>query len=580
MTGHLVAVSAAELAVGAACLLVAALAWPHRTQPAGTPLVVLAVAGAVWAAGAGLASLVADPTTTVWAQRLTFIAGGPAAVAWFYVAVEYAGRAWWRRPAVLGGVAALVLLDWAAILSDPLHHLYIAETSHVAAGGAFDPTPGPLLWLGAAWKVGFVVAGLSTLLDVASGRRGLLRLQALALLVTGLLPLVATVVELLDLVDVTGLDLGVVGLAGGAVIVLWALFHAEFLAVVPIARESLLESLQDAVVAIDANGRVVDVNRRAREVFDADDDVYGAPVGDLVAGYPELDPFQLPSGAGLELAATIRGEERHFALEVAPVSGRADRRPRDGSEPAPLGWLLVFRDVTDRRRHERRLERQNERLAEFASIVAHDLRSPLSVAIGRLELAREAGGDDEELDEAARALDRMVTIIDDLLSLAREGDASPALEPVRLDEVVEAAWAHLDAGEVRLRNEASATVLADRRRLRQVVENLLRNAVEHSSTGHRPSDDAAHEHGDGGVTVTVGLLDGDAGFFVEDDGGGIPLADAERVFEQGYSSAPDGTGLGLDIVADAAEAHGWELRLREGADGGARFEFRGVDVAR
>lgn len=106
----------------------------------------------------------------------------------------------------------------------------------------------------------------------------------------------------------------------------------------------------------------------------------------------------------------------------------------------------------------------------------------------------------------------------------------------------------------------TAGILADRSRLRQLLENLFRNAVEHGG------DD---------VTVTVGELD--HGFYVEDDGPGIPEEDREEVFETGYSTSDEGTGLGLCIVKEIIEAHDWEIRVIEGTDGGVRFEITGVE---
>jgi signal transduction histidine kinase len=94
-----------------------------------------------------------------------------------------------------------------------------------------------------------------------------------------------------------------------------------------------------------------------------------------------------------------------------------------------------------------------------------------------------------------------------------------------------------------------------------VFENLFRNAVEHAG------DD---------VTITVGTLDG--GFYVDDDGPGIPEDERDRVFEAGYSTGEAGTGFGLSIVRDVVEAHGWDIRVVEGADGGARFEITGVET--
>jgi signal transduction histidine kinase len=96
------------------------------------------------------------------------------------------------------------------------------------------------------------------------------------------------------------------------------------------------------------------------------------------------------------------------------------------------------------------------------------------------------------------------------------------------------------------------------------LENLFRNSVDHGGVD---------------VTITVGALDGGDGFYVADDGEGIPEAEREKVFDTGYTTTSDGTGFGLNIVAEIAEAHGWAVEAVEAADGGARFEFTGVESA-
>ncbi|MFB6268573.1 MAG: sensor histidine kinase [Halobacterium sp.] len=212
---------------------------------------------------------------------------------------------------------------------------------------------------------------------------------------------------------------------------------------------------------------------------------------------------------------------------------------------------------------ESELERQNERLDEFTSIVSHDLRNPLNVAEGRLALAREER-DSDHLAAVADAHDRMEALVDDLLSLAQQGETVADLDAVDVGALARSCWEGVDHGDATLETDTACGVYADRLRLRQVVQNLLRNAVD---------------HGGDGVTVRVGALDDGDGFYVEDDGTGIPDADRDAVFDHGYTTSTDGTGFGLAIVDRIAEAHGWTVTITDSADGGARFEFRDVVFA-
>jgi signal transduction histidine kinase/CheY-like chemotaxis protein len=212
------------------------------------------------------------------------------------------------------------------------------------------------------------------------------------------------------------------------------------------------------------------------------------------------------------------------------------------------------------RRQRAKLKRRNERLDKFTRVVSHDLRNPLQVAASRVDLAQE-DSDSVHLDGAADALDRMDTLITDLLTIARAGTEVQQTEPVSLSRATKDCWTNVKTADATLQVEASHVVHADPSRLKQLLENLVRNAVE---------------HGGDSVTVTVGELAD--GFSVADDGPGIPPDERDNVFEMGHSTTENGTGFGLSIVQDIVEAHGWTVAITEGADGGARFEITDVDV--
>lgn len=217
-----------------------------------------------------------------------------------------------------------------------------------------------------------------------------------------------------------------------------------------------------------------------------------------------------------------------------------------------------------RKRQTRRLERQNERLDQFASQVSHDLRNPLSAAMGRLELAIEEYGDDDDLLAVRQSLEDADGRIDEMLEFARLGNVITDPEPVPVSEAAAAAWEAVDTGDATLTVVGSVELRGDGERIERLLENLFRNAVEHAD-------------GDGEVSVRLGPLDGRPGFFVADDGPGIPEDEREAVFESGHTTSEDGSGFGLAIVREIASAHGWTVRVTDSEAGGARFEFDGAD---
>ncbi|MFB6361449.1 MAG: PAS domain S-box protein [Halobacteriales archaeon] len=253
----------------------------------------------------------------------------------------------------------------------------------------------------------------------------------------------------------------------------------------------------------------------------------------------------------IEYTIDVSGDTYIYEANLAPLPDGYD------GEPAVV---LSARDVTDRKERERALQRQNERLEEFAQVVSHDLRNPLMVASGWVDQLREEP-DPEAVDAVERAIERMEQLIDDLLRLAREGRDVESVEPIRLNELGRTAWETVETKDASLAVDTDRTIEADPDRLTQLFENLFRNAVE---------------HGGDAVTVTIGAAD--EGFYVEDDGSGIPPEEQPKVFDLGYTTADTGTGFGLRIVQDIAEAHSWEVGVTTGEAGGTRFRFTDVSV--
>ncbi|UPW02153.1 ATP-binding protein [Halorussus gelatinilyticus] len=219
------------------------------------------------------------------------------------------------------------------------------------------------------------------------------------------------------------------------------------------------------------------------------------------------------------------------------------------------------RAVTQRReaeRHNRQLQRRNGQLENFARMVAHELKNPLTIA--KIYLGPATDGDPKAVEEVETALDRIEEMIEVVLVTARGEDATIHAEPVSLSDVAAETWDSLDPQHAELAVETDRTVLADPIHLRHLLENLFENAVEHTESA---------------VEITVGPLPD--GFYVADDGVGIPEHERDAVFEAGHTTDADGIGLGLTFISQLAETYGWDCTLTESEAGGARFEFTNVD---
>ncbi|MFC4550248.1 MULTISPECIES: MEDS domain-containing protein [Halorussus] len=216
----------------------------------------------------------------------------------------------------------------------------------------------------------------------------------------------------------------------------------------------------------------------------------------------------------------------------------------------------------ERSNREEQLESKNERLESFASMLAHELRNP--VTIGQIygqQLPDEA--DSTAVEHVTDAFDRIENIIDVMLVLTRDREAIDECSSVRLADAAREAWDDVDTPDATLDVGVGCAIPTDETYVRHLFRNLFENSVE---------------HGGSDVTVTVGDLPD--GFYVEDDGVGIPESDREDVFEAGYTTASNGggTGLGLAFVRELADTYGWSCGVTESEAGGVRFEFRNVDA--
>ncbi|SDZ83019.1 PAS domain S-box-containing protein [Haloplanus vescus] len=326
--------------------------------------------------------------------------------------------------------------------------------------------------------------------------------------------------------------------------------------------EAVFEDPKMLVGLLSPDGRLRKANRTAMLFVDAaHEDLVGRPFHETPWWTDDIrdDVSRWVDRAADGEYVVYEADHSHTAGNYRSVSGTI--RPVTDQTGTVVSLIASARDITERRTHEHELQRRNKRLNEVASLVSHDLRSPLNVARGHLSVARD-GRDDDHLDEVAHALDRIDDLVGDLLTLAHDGERMSEIEAVDLESTVEECWRNVATTEGRLDVETNLVVRADAGQLGHLLENLLGNALDHGG------DD---------VTVTVG--DTDEGFYVADDGVGIPEEEREMVFEDGYTTASAGTGVGLSIVQRVADAHGWSVAVVESESSGTRFEITGVERA-
>jgi signal transduction histidine kinase len=307
-------------------------------------------------------------------------------------------------------------------------------------------------------------------------------------------------------------------------------------------------------------------------------------------GIDGIEFSQRRAGQGTEPAVPLvlfveSGSESIAASALnAGVSGYVQRdhpdavdrladRIRDGIAPSRSREHAGTEPAFESCRAELNWER--ERIGEIRQVLSHDLRSPLNVAKGYTQyISTETKEDDyqetdrnEPLSEITTALDRIDTFLDDLNVLIQQGQPVGSTEPLGLTEAARSAWSQSNTKKASLQiieqePLVSGKIVANRERTLGLLRELYTNAVD---------------HGPPEVTVEVGPLPD--GFYVLDDGPGIPEDSRNDVFRAGMSDLKGRNGLGLARVSHIASAHGWSVSVHEGSEGGSRFEITGVNIS-
>lgn len=319
---------------------------------------------------------------------------------------------------------------------------------------------------------------------------------------------------------------------------------------------ALLENLPVGILVENTEGQIINGNAAFCEIHGVDlqlEDLIGARREEVVEYL--ADKFTDPEAIRAENKELIQDQATINDDIVELTDGRMLERhyiPYEHPNGAANLWML--RDITEQINRQQELEEQNQQLEEFAHTVSHDLRNPLNVAEGRLEMVQQP---DKHIKEAKEAINRSQNLIGDLLALARKEDTLQQTTTVSIEHAAYESWQNVSTGSANLDVTDDRLVEANPQRLQQLFENLMRNAIEHC---------------DNPVTIQIGITTD--GFYISDDGPGIPTDRREQVFERGYTTSSEGTGYGLSIVQQIVNEHGWRISIEESTSGGARFLIR------
>ena len=511
-----------------ACLFVAARERRGRNGLGRSFAVFLALTG-LWASVEAVRIGVGGLATKRALYTVGLVVGLTTVVAWLRFCAEFTGR----RPGrtVWGTVWAVWAVGVAVKLTNPLHGRYFAARMRSVPFEHMAVQPGVLHWVVTTLAYVGAFAGLYVVAEsVVASHNARGRLVAGTVLLAG--PVVPSLLSLL----VDGYGLALFFEPAGLGLALSVGLDDDRLLVRGPARRQLVTRLGRPVIVLDAADRVVDHNAVAASLFPRLAGVE-TPLDAVAPALAAAADADADADAG---TVTVEGDERarHFLVRSEPVT----------LGPRRVGRTLVLTDVTELERRRRELDRQNEHLDAIAESLAHELRNPLNVVLGRLD----------EATDAHRAAERMSEMVDELTALAELGKTVETPTDHDLAAVVTEADATVDG--LSLSTAAGGRLIADHDRL---VELLRRTALFAAVRGASQARVRLI-----GTRLTVAT-----------DAPALEPDAVDRALAYGRPTpGPAGPRLGLAAVRTLAGAHGWTADLDRSATG-LRLVVTGVDRA-
>ncbi len=548
--------------------LLAYYMWRRRDSPGALALSLLTLAVAQWSFG--YAFELSSPTlqTKLFWTNFNFVGIVTIPVAWCIWAFQYTHRDRWLtgRNIVLLSLPALMtlILTW----TNDAHHLIRSQVNLDTNGPIpmLDPVYGQAFWMfwGYAFVLTLMSSGIILYMLVTSPR--LYREQAAALLLITVLPWIGNALYHSGLSPFHKLDLTPFSFTLVGLIMAWNLSRYRLLDIVPVARDAVIENMRDGVVVLDTRGRVVDINLAGQDIFGHN--LIGEPAVQVLPGWATW-AHRYPATADMQIELAVgEGQAQHyFDVKVSPLYNRREQF---------TGQLVVFRDITERRRVEETLRSRNEELDAFAHTVAHDLKSPLTSIVG-FSGVLEKRFQRMPADEVSYYLGviglsgrKMSNIIDELLLLAsmRKLEDLP-IGPLDMAEIVSEARKRVADAEAALQAELIMPdtwpiALGYGPWVEEVWVNYLSNALKY---GGRPPR----------IELGAELLsEQEARFWVHDNGPGIPLEAQARLFTlftRLNQVRAKGHGLGLSIVRRIIEKLSGNVGVDSVTSVGSTFWF-------
>ena len=557
--------------------------WSRRPGIGVTPFVVMTLGITLWTGASGFELLLSDYVGKTVAIHLIYMGIAIVMSGWLVFALQYTGNDRWITRKLLLFFLIEPLIVQGLIFSNGIHHLFWTSHEIVMINGMamIEPQYGTGFWIHAFYSYAFLFIGAALLVRAFIRSPQLYRGQVAFLLIAIFAPWVANVMYLSglsplpDYVDLTPLSFVITGAATA-----WSLYRFRLMDIIPVARETIIDKMDDAILVIDRNSRIVDINQAALKLLrQSPNSVIGRAVAEVVVGQEALvNQFREMDEVDTDIAISMDGTTRTFNLRITSLRNR---------QQEVTGRIVVLHDITSLKETNDQLKIVSEKASEatrlkseFLATMSHELRTPLNAIIGYTELqlmgiAGELNQTQHDYQERVLANSRhLLSMINDILDLSKieagrmELINKPFIVRIWLDELVrQNVVLAQDKGlefTAQIDPLIPEALVGDVGLLRQIVVNLLSNAFKFTKKGS--------------VQLSIqSAADQCWSIAVSDTGIGIPPHKLDTIFTEFYQVDSSftreygGTGLGLAIARKLVATMGGQIRVKSTLGEGSVF---------
>lgn len=565
-------------------------AWRYRASQDMPALVWLMFAVVGWLA-CNIFDLV-TPTeagTVLWA-KMGYLFVTSTALIWLRFAFRYTSQRKWLRVSHFAWFCIIPLITIILVFTNEIHHLMWATYTFLPIGNALAiqiPRHGAWFWVNVFHEYLLVVIGAVLIIRQSFKSFDLYRQQSLWLVAGALVPIVGNLIYVFKLIpgleqDYTSVMFAIAGIAFVIGMSRHQLFDLQ-----PVARDAVIDSMSDAMFALDNQNRIVDLNPAALNIIGMEANaVLGQPAAQAFMPWRNLiEQFQDTHEVQTDVTVGENEQQRHYELRISPLYNRYERI---------TGRLVIVQDITERKTTEvalrertAELETLNAQLDAFAHTVAHDIKDPLTGVVALASLLNEYSQDlspdaiQEYLDDITQSTMRLSSIVDALLLLAsvRQLEAVNT-EPLDMPAIIANVQKRLsvliaERQAIFIMPETWPTIHSYGPWIEEVWANYVSNAIKYGGTPPRVEVGFSIFDCRLPIADEEGTPKSEVRFWVRDNGPGLAAEQQGQLFTKftRLRDAEPGHGLGLSIARNIVEKLGGEVGVESTIGQGSTFWF-------